>query len=218
MSSLFSSESKFMERSRVALTNGGKHAKIKPALAEYGMDDAEISEGWKLHKQAEAALELNAKEGKESKIASMSYRKAYDALQPLFKRHRDHTLIFFRKKPELLIQLGVQGRFPIRYTDFFDKTKQFYKGIKDNKDLQTEVLKIKITLKVVNDCLAKHKILLEERAKYDKELGESQDSTVSKNIALLELKEWMDDFDDAAKVALYDTPQLLEVLGIFVRS
>ena len=80
------------------------------------------------------------------------------------------------------------------------------------------MLKIKITAKIVNDCLAKHKILLEERANYDKELGESQDSTVSKNIALLELKEWMDDFDDTAKVALYDTPQLLEVLGIFVRS
>ena len=122
-----------------------------------------------------------------------------------------------RSNRHWLSMVWMMRKFP-KAGSCISKPKQFYKGIKDNKDLQTEVLKIKITLKVVNDCLAKHKILLEERAKYDKELGESQDSTVSKNIALLELKEWMDDFDDAAKVALYDTPQLLEVLGIFVRS
>jgi hypothetical protein len=50
------------------------------------------------------------------------------------------------------------------------------------------------------------------------ELGEYQDTTKSKNAALFELKEWMDDFVGIAKIALYDKPQLLEVLGIFVRS
>jgi hypothetical protein len=35
---------------------------------------------------------------------------------------------------------------------------------------------------------------------------------------LLELKDWMEDFDSIAKVALYEEPQLLESLGIFVRS
>jgi len=37
-------------------------------------------------------------------------------------------------------------------------------------------------------------------------------------MALLKLKDWMDKFDATAKVAFYDKPQLMEVLGIFVRS
>lgn len=47
---------------------------------------------------------------------------------------------------------------------------------------------------------------------------ESQQATQSKKAALLQLKAWMDKFDATAKIALYDKPQLLEVLGIFVRS
>lgn len=218
MASLFPSEAKFMERSRVALTNAEKHKKIKSALAEYDYDEVKIAEGWQFHKRGKAARKLVKDEKKESKNSSLSYRKAYDALQPLFKRHRDLSLIYFKKKPELLVRLGVQGDYPSAYTDFFEKAESFYTNIQDHADIQTEVLKIKITPEIVSDCLAKHKILLAERANYDKEIGESQDATVVKNEALLELKNWMDDFDRNAKVALYDTPQMLEVLGIFVRS
>jgi len=76
----------------------------------------------------------------------------------------------------------------------------------------------KITPAIVADCLSKHQSLLALRAIYDKESGESQESTQSKNTDLLNLKEWMEDFDIIAKIALYDNPQLLEVLGILVRS
>lgn len=218
MASLFPSETKFMERSRVALTNADKHKKIKAALAEVGVDEAKMAEGWLHYKEAEAAKKLSKTEKKEDKIAALSYRIAYDSLQPLFKRHRDLSLISFKKRPTILIRLGVESDFPTGYREFFEKTKSFYEAIKDNTDLQTAVLKLKIIPEVVADCLQKHKVLLDERANYDKELGESQDVTVVKNDALLKLKDWMEDFDGDAKIALYDTPQLLEVLGIFVRS
>jgi len=34
----------------------------------------------------------------------------------------------------------------------------------------------------------------------------------------MDLKDWKDNFDATAKVALYDRPQLLESLGIVVRG
>ncbi|MBN1181298.1 MAG: hypothetical protein JXB49_03355 [Bacteroidales bacterium] len=215
---LFISESKFMERSRIALTNAESHVEIKPALTSYGMDTAKVAEGWKIYNSAKTVWEQNKDEDAESKIASNSYKAKYNELQSLFKRHRDQTLIFFKKQPDILIKLGVTGKFPTKYNEFFDKAKLFYYGIRENKDVQIELNKIKITAKVVVDCIAKYDALLAERANYDKELGESQDATKSKNAALLELKDWMEDFDAIAKVALYDKPQLLEVLGIFVRS
>ncbi|MBN1970816.1 MAG: hypothetical protein JW870_15725 [Candidatus Delongbacteria bacterium] len=215
---LFISESKFLERSRIALTNAESHAEIKQALTTYGMDKAKLAVGWIIYNNSKSVWERNKDEDAESKIASNSYKAKYNDLQSLFKRHRDQTLIFFKKQPDILIKLGVSGKFPAKYNEFFDKVKLFYNGIKENKDIQTELNKIKITEKVVSDCLAKYDALLAERAHYDKELGESQDATKSKNAALLELKEWMEDFDAIAKVALYDQPQLLEALGIFVRS
>jgi hypothetical protein len=100
----------------------------------------------------------------------------------------------------------------------FDKVKQFYSGIKNDPPLQAKMDVIKITSSVVDSSLAIHAELLAERSNFDKELSESQDTTKSKNAALMELKEWIEDFDAIAKIALYDNPQLFESLGIFVRS
>lgn len=215
---LLTSESKFLERARIALTNAETHAEIKPALESYGMDTDKVAEGMSVYNNAKEVWERNKTEDAESAIASNSYKSSYNQLQVLFKRHRDQVLIFFKKQPDILSSLGVKGRFPVKYNEFFDKVKLFYSTIQKNATIQSEMDKIKITADVVTDCLSKLDVLLADRANYDKELGESQDVTKSKNAALLELKEWMDDFDAFAKVALYDKPQLLEVLGIFVRS
>ena len=94
----------------------------------------------------------------------------------------------------------------------------FYQNIKSNIEIQDKMQLIKITPKLVDECLTKLQDLMAKRANYDKEFGESQEITKSKDTALLELLEWMEDFDAVAKVALFDQPQLLEVLGIFVRS
>ena len=218
MSRLFNSEPKFLERARVALTNAKSHDKIKVSLAEYGVDDAKIDEGWETYDTAKNSWEYNQKENAEAKIASNNYKKELEEFETVFKTHRDKTLTFFKKQPEIIIRLNISGKFPTNYRAFFDKTKQYYQTIKDNEEIQTKLSLIKVTPEVVDKCLLKHQSLLTKRAEYEKESGESQEATKSKNAALLELKDWMEDFDNIAKVALYDEPQLLEALGIFVRS
>ena len=214
----FTSESKFLERSRIALTNAETHLEIKPLLASFGMDAPKIAAGWVIYNKAKTSWEFNQKEDAETTLASNDYKKAYAELESLFDRHRDQSLIFFKKRPDFLIKLGVKGNFPSKYNEFFDKVKEFYTAIQKNPDIQTQLLLCKITPAIVKDCLAKHQALLSLRAIYDKESGESQATTVSKNADLLILKDWMEDFDIIAKIALYDNPQLLEVLGILVRS
>lgn len=211
-------ENKFLERVRVALTNAESHDKIKTLLAEYSMDKQKIDEGWEVYKKAKESWDYNQKENAEAKIASNNYKKEYAEFEAVFKVHRDKTQTFFKKDPETLIRLGISGSFPTKYREFFDKTKSYYQTIKDNAEVQAKLSVIKVTPEVVDECLAKHQSLLTKRAEYEKESGESQEATKSKNAALLELKDWMEDFDNIARVALYDEQQLLEVLGIFVRS
>jgi hypothetical protein len=211
-------ESKFLERSRTALTNAQTHSEISPALSSFGMDAEQISVGTQIYNSAKEEWEVNKKEDTESELAKNSYKAVYNDLESLFKRHRDFVLIFFKKNPDVLVKLGVKGRFPSSYNTFFDKVKVFYSTIQSDSAIQSELNKIKITPEIATDCLSKLDALFLERSNYVKELGESQDTTKSKNAALIELKDWMDDFDATAKVALYDKPQLLEILGIFVRS
>ncbi|MCT4603152.1 MAG: hypothetical protein N4A59_09670 [Marinifilum sp.] len=212
------SESKFLERSRIALTNAESHPEIKAALTAYGVDDAKYAEGWQMYNKAKNSWEFNKQEESETRVVSNAYHTAYDNLEMKFKRHRDLSLILCKKNPDTLIQLGVKGCFPSRYNDFFDKCKLFYTVIKSNVDIQAKLTLIKITPELATECLAELDELLRLRAEFDREMGESQVATVSKNEALHELSEWMDDFDILAKIALYDTPQQLEILGILVKS
>lgn len=56
------------------------------------------------------------------------------------------------------------------------------------------------------------------RAAYVLAKGEAQNATQVKNAAFKKLDAWMREFYAVAKVALYDTPQLMEALGKKVKS
>ena len=212
------SESKFLEAARIRLTNGQTHPQISAALAEFGIDETKYAEGWSIYDLSKETWELNQKEESETRIASNSYYITYSELEMKFKRHRELTQIFCKKDPDTLINLGVKGPFPIKFNEFFDEVKLFYTTVNNNLDVQSKLAILKLTPEVASACLAELEALLAIRAKFVSEMGESQAATVSKNVALHKLSEWMDDFDTLAKIALYDTPQQLEVLGVLVKS
>lgn len=211
-------EEKFFERTRIALINAVQQEAIKLALANFEYNAAKIAEGQKLYDSSKATWDLNIKEDAETENASAHYKSKYEAVEALFIRHRHQAQLFFKKDPDTLVKLGVKGRFPKTYREFFTKVQQFYTGIKADAQIQKEFNRIKIDAKVVVACIASIDELLKLRAEFDKEDGESQEATKQKNAAMIEMKEWMDDFDSIAQIALYDEPQLLESLGIFVRS
>lgn len=215
---LFVSESKFLERARTALFNARNHPEIKPLMADFGMDETKLTEGDTVYDHARSMKELSDREEKESRLSSNTYQLAFEEFQSLFKRHQDFVRIFFKDDPQVLINLGVSGKFPRRYSEVFDKAKAFYSAAQLDPGLQQQLNQVKITSDVVADSLSKLDALLASRSHFDKEMGESQEVTQSKNMAMLKLKTWMDKFDAIAKLAMYDRPQLMEVLGIFVRS
>lgn len=75
--------------------------------------------------------------------------------------------------------------------------KQFYQTIQNNPEIQSKMQLIKITPEIITGYLLKHQNLLSQRSNYDKEYGESQEITKSKNTTLLELKDWMEDFENS---------------------
>lgn len=211
-------EEKFYERTRIALINAVEQEGIKTALASFEYNSQKIAEGQKLYDSTKAVWDINIKEDTETEIASSQYKNKYEAVESLFIRHRNLAQLFFKKDPDVLVTLGVKGRFPQAYREFFTKLKQFYTGIQGDAQIQKQFNRIKIDAKVVSACIADVEELLQLRAAFDKEDGESQKATQNKNSAMLEMKEWMEDFDTIAQIALYDEPQLLESLGIFVRN
>src|SRR5690554_2907767 len=104
---LFVSETKFLERARIALTNARSNEEIRNMLADFGMYEEKLASGWNVYEHARGMKELSDRETKESTLASMDYQKSMDEFQALFKRHRDFVRIFFKEGPEVLVKLGV---------------------------------------------------------------------------------------------------------------
>ncbi len=147
-------EEKFFERTRIALVNAKEQEEIRTALAAFEYNDAKIAEGYKLNDASKAIWDLNIKEDAETEIASAHYKAKYEAVEALFLRHRSQAQLFFKKDPDVLVTLGVKGRFPQAYREFFTKIEQFYKGIKANPEIQNKFNRIKIDTQVVDSCLA----------------------------------------------------------------
>ena len=216
--SFIRSESKFLERTRIALSNAESQPDIKAALIPFGIDDAKFAEGWAVYNKAKSIWELNAKEGAETSLASNAYSTKYNEVTAKFKRHRDLTRILCTKDPDILVELGIKGHLPGQYNEYFDLMKLFYTTIAGSAVIQAKLAVIKLTPELAADCLTELDTVLALRSEFDKEMGESQASTELKNAVLNELSDWMDDFDILAKLAFYDTPQRLEVLGVLVKS
>ena len=114
--------------------------------------------------------------------------------------------------------LGIGGSQPDSYVNRMGMMKKFYAEISSNEELRTKIIR----LKVAEEEFGQASSLIVEtetaRADYLREIGESEDMTKQKDTAFAELDDWMSEFYAVAKIALEDHPQLLEALGLSIRS
>ena len=114
--------------------------------------------------------------------------------------------------------LKLDGDRKEKWSDWRDQVESFYTNILKRPDLQTRLLDVNLT---VAKLTAAHNLVEAAFAARDTqstEYAEAQNATEARDAALDDLRDWMSDYLAAARVALEDQPQLLEALGILVRS
>lgn len=113
----------------------------------------------------------------------------------------------------------ISNQFPI-FTSLLYKEaiKTFYNGLQADSTLLDRLLIFKISPADVIAGLALIAETEAARSAYLIEVGESQNATKTKNSAFEAIDIWMRDFYAVAKIALEDSPQLLEAVSLFVRS
>lgn len=215
---LSTTQAKYIEKSESALVNAKTNPEISPLMSKFFYNDVKLDEGMGLCGNAREAYSNNTKENKQSKQAQNKFDTTHDAIKAKYLRDKELCGRMFKKEPDVLIDLGVFGNTPANFELFVNHLTDFYGFIINNESVQTKTSLIDLGLEEATACLDQLKQLVEYKREYKVEQGESQNATKTKDQAIFELKEWMDDFDNIAQVALYDQPQLLETLGIFVRS
>ncbi len=211
-------EPTFLAKAKTAISITLQTPNISEAVAPFGYSTEKMNEGLLMQSTSEAIWNNQQKEKQESTLAAMAHNATFDKAKGLLTRHRELARTLYKRKPEILVALNISGSLSQNYSEFMLLFNNFYNNIKNNPNLQSKVLLIGISETVLDEALALSAQLETEHAALVKERGESQVSTQTKNSALIDLKEWLDDFEDVAKVAFYDAPQTLELLGFFVRN
>lgn len=211
-------EVQLLENYRVSLANVENQPAIATTMAEYGYDLTVITKGRELLEVTTTAFNFNQQEDNETIQARADFDAKVSLMTDKYSSHRKKAKVIFRKDEVTLKQLGLTGQYSRAYTKWIATMKTFYNGVRSNAAHLAKLLVFKITEEEITACITEINAIETTRTLYLKEVGESQDATKSKDKALEELEEWMSDFYAVAKIAMEDQPQLLESLGLLVRS
>jgi len=207
-----------LEKYRVAFENAHSNPEIVEILAEFGYDEAKLNEGKQIHTDTRRLFDFKETEVDETKEAKSIWDNKLDTLTDTYLLHRKKAKAVFRKEPVILSQLEIDGRIPAKYIKFIEIVRKFYSVLLADEVLQQRLLILKITLEDLTQANNQLSEVEQTRADYLRERSETQDATDAKDNAFETLDDWMYDFYMVARIALADKPQLLEALGLFVRS
>ena len=211
-------EDQLIEQYRVSLTNVENQPEIATTMAEYGYDLPVITKGRELLEATTTAFNFNQQEDNETIQARADFDDKVALMTEKYASHRRKGKVAFRKDEVTLKQLGLTGTYSRAYVKWISTMKTFYNGVRSNAAHLAKLLVFKITEEEITACITEINALETTRTLYLREVGESQEATKSKDKALAELEEWMSDFYAVAKIAMEYKPQLLESLGLLVRS
>lgn len=207
-----------LEQYRVSFENAQNHPEITPILAEFGYDETKLAEGKQIYVKARNSYDFKIKEDDETSEVKNDFDTKYDELYKIYYLHRKKAKAVFSKDPVILKQLEIVGRIPTPYIKRIEKIRKFYSVLLNDEIFQQRLAILKVNLDDIINANSKLEEVEKARSEYLREKGESQDATKQKNLSIDDIDEWMDDFYEVAEIALEEHPQLLEVLGVFVRS
>ena len=212
------SEAEALEQYRVSFENVEKQPNIATIMAEFGYDEVVLTEGKTLLTTTRAAFDFNKKEDDETSEAYKNFTTLKENVATTYTLHRKKAKVIYRNELTTLQKLSITGSVPTAYIKWLETVKKFYTVALADTEIQLKLVRLKVTVEELNGTLQLITNLEEARAAYLREKGESQDATKQKDQAFVEIDRWMREFYAVAKIAMEDQPQLLEALGVFVRS
>ncbi|MEM9424006.1 MAG: hypothetical protein AAF975_04355, partial [Spirochaetota bacterium] len=207
----YQSDPEILEQALIALKNA-QIPEIAKSLSELNYDSAEMAKGQALYQSARNSYDAQQREKDERSAAYQKFNQTRTQLQKLYDQHRKKAKVAYRNDPDQARELGIDSAKPRTQIGLLEAYKKFYRNANASGTIKAQL----IIYRIREDQLKQGKTLIEqlesEHAKYLQEKGQSHQATQSKDQAMDELENWMNDFYEIAKIALEDRPQFLESL------
>lgn len=205
-------EEVFIEQTRELLHKARTQSEIALRLAVFGYTPDKINEGMQIYEHAHALINHQNEVTKETHPLYSEYRKIRTELEKLYAHHRHLAVKIFRKSPDVLNQLQLNGALPTTYSEWSISIERFYNDLHANKFLQDRLSKFRFPISELKKGKQLFGLMQTAHCNYQK--LNLQNIPIEDNEHLISLEQWMDDFLIAAELALENKPRLLKALGI----
>ena len=203
---------------QLAIDNALNNPKVLGYLSDFGYTKAKIQQGKQLYNVAATAQLAQQAEAGDQISATTEVNEAWETAKKSYMRFLKVARVAFKSNSGVATQLDLGGTRKKSLSGWMAQAKQFYKNALDNKAVLSELKEFGITEAKLKAGLAELAVIEQANMIQEREKGEAQAATEKRDAALDELQDWLSDYLAIAKVALEEEPQLLEGLGVLVRS
>ncbi|MEO1253356.1 MAG: hypothetical protein AAFY41_00540 [Bacteroidota bacterium] len=206
-----------LESARLLIFNS-KDAEVAPLLDAMGIDTAYIDAGEALYNETMQLVDTQKKEYQEQSLAYDKFYLEKDDAEANFNRTLKLVKVLSRNDKDLQNRLGLQSGAVYAIESWIESSVDFYNRLLNEPDFVAKLGNFKVTTDQLNAEKEAIENLKQLRNEATAEKGQAQEATRLRNEKLDELNDYTTELKAIAELALEGQPQLLEKLGIVVKS
>ena len=198
---------------QLAINNSLNSSKIMAAVTPFGFDLAALQAARGLYEQCMDLVAIQKQEYGEQHEATAVLQTIWDSANRTYMNSRKISRIALRDRPKAQSTLGLNVKLKRSIGGWMEQTAVFYSNMLRNPDFVTAMgaygydeAKLEAEAALMQEVVTANGVQEDER-------GDAQEATKTRDAKLDELDQWLADYKVIARIALQDTPQMLEKLG-----
>ena len=206
-----------LEQQRVLIFNSRK-PEIAPLLETLGVNSAYLDNGEALYNDV---IQLSENQKKEQQEESLAYDNFYETkgdCEEKYKRNRKIIKMASRSDKNLQNRIKMYVPKERAIEEWLKQTIEFYNLVLNESDFLNSLSKFGITSEKLTKDKEEIESLKSFRNEAMSEKGQAQEATRLRNTKMDKLEDYCYELKTLATIALEEQSQLLEELGIIVRS
>ncbi|NJN59574.1 MAG: hypothetical protein HC879_19845 [Leptolyngbyaceae cyanobacterium SL_5_9] len=207
-----------LNSAHVAIANSLTNAQIQSYLKEFGYTPERIQQGKLLYEAALAAHQQQRAEYGDQRTATTALKQTWETAKKSYMRYVKVARIAFKDNAGVATRLELEGDRKKTLSGWLAQANQFYTNLLNAPELLTQLREYGITADKLQAGQAEVLAVDAANLSQKTEKGDAQTATQAKEKAIAALQSWMSDFTGIARLALESDRQLLEALGIVVKS
>jgi hypothetical protein len=204
----------YLIKSELALKNAREQADVFALVELHGYGEERLNAGWTLYKEAYRLVrEQELCYGAQYEAGS-AFKNARKQAATRFGELRRLARVALRGQTGMIKSLGLDEPPGMSLGTWLEHVRQFYNNALADSHIMNQLGRVGITPEKLHDALAMTDQTEKAAEAHEAAKGRAIKATKERDEAFVLFRRWMRDFRQVCRVALTDSPQLLEKLGI----